>query len=87
MACDHPNTITTQDGTRICRHCYASVQPGFRAPNSYVPAPATRFDLTAISIAAGFGTALGGFYVGFGWGGVAGAFALTGQLLARTAGF
>lgn len=87
MACDHHTTITTQDGTRICRHCFASVSPGFRVPNSFVLAPATALNVTGISIAAGFVTALGGFYVGLGFGGVVGAFDLFGRLLARTAGF
>lgn len=87
MACDHHTTIITQDGTRICRHCFASVPTGFRVPNSFVLAPATALNVTGISIAAGFVTALGGFYVGFGFGGVVGAFDLFGRLLARTASF
>lgn len=87
MACDHHTTITTQDGTRICRHCFASVPTSFRAPNSFVLAPATALNVTGISIAAGFVTALGGFYVGLGFGGVVGAFDLFGRLIARTAGF
>lgn len=58
MACDHHTTIITQDGTRICRHCFASVPTGFRVPNSYVSAPATTLDVTAISIAVFFGSLL-----------------------------
>lgn len=87
MACDHHHTITTQDGTRICRHCFASVSPGFRAPNSYVPAPATTLDVTGISIGLGVGGSLILALVALGITGAAGAFVLAGRLLARTAGF
>ena len=87
MACDHHNTITTQDGTRICRHCFASVSPGFRVPNSFATAPATTLDVTGISIGLGVGGSLILALVALGITGAAGAFVLAGRLLARTAGF
>lgn len=87
MACDHHTTITTQDGTRICRHCFASVQTGFRVSNSFVPAPATTLDVTGISIGLGLGGSLILALVALGITGAAGAVVLTGRLLARTAGF
>lgn len=87
MACLHHRAKPTQDGNVIYPDCGRSMPAGFRAPNSFVPAPATTLDVTGISIGVGFGTLLGGSYLALGWGGFAGAVVLFGQLVARAAGF
>lgn len=87
MACDHHTTITTQDGTRICRHCHASVQPGFRASGAIVPGPAATLDVTGLSIGVGIGGALILALIALGITGAVGAFVLTWRLLAGVAGF